>query len=68
LKPYLADEVFINFDEDGFNTNRFYSGFSYKFSKNISGSIFYLWQSRKPTGQGWGEDINAIGTQFRIRF
>lgn len=68
LKPYLADEVFINFDEDGLNTNRLYSGLSYKFSKNISGSIFHLWQLRKPTGQGWGENINAIGTQFRIRF
>ncbi len=68
LKPYLADEVFINCDEDGFNTNRVYAGLKLKLADNIDGSLFYLWQTRKPTGSGWGQDINVIGTALKIRF
>ncbi len=68
LKPYLADEVFINCDEDGFNTNRVYAGLKLKLADNIDGSLFYLWQTRKPSGSGWGQDINVIGTALKIRF
>lgn len=68
LKPYLADEVFINCNEDGFNTNRVYAGLKLKLADNIDGSLFYLWQTRKPSGSGWGQDINAIGTALKIRF
>jgi len=68
LKPYLADEVFINCNEDGFNTNRVYAGLKLKLADNIDGSLFYLWQTRKPSGSGWGQDINVIGTALKIRF
>jgi len=66
LQPYLADEVFINFDEEDFNGNRLYAGLSLKLSKNIKGEVYYLWQSSE-SGGDW-KDINVLGTQLSFRF
>jgi len=66
LQPYLADEVFINLDEEGYNRNRLYSGVSFKLSKNLTGNVFYLWQSSK-SGGGW-KDLNVIGTGLKFYF
>jgi hypothetical protein len=66
LQPYVADEVFINFDKEDFNKNRLYSGILFSLSKNIKGDIFYLWQSSKSDGN-W-EDINVLGTQLKFCF
>jgi len=66
LQPYLADEVFINFDEEGYNRNRLYSGASFKLSKNLEGNIFYLWQSSR-SGGDW-KDINVLGVGLKYHF
>jgi hypothetical protein len=66
LKPYLADEVFISLDGEGYNINRLYSGVSFKLTKSIGVGIYYLWQSTK-SGSGW-IDTNVIGTQVKFRF
>ena len=66
LQPYLADEVFINFDDEGFNKNRVYFGASFKLSKNLEGNIFYLWQSSRSSGD-W-KDINVLGIGLKYRF
>lgn len=66
LQPYLADEVFINFDEGDFNRNRLYSGLSLNLSKNIKAEVYYLWQSSE-SGGDW-KDINVLGTQLKFRF
>lgn len=66
LQPYLADEVFINFDEEDFNKNRLYAGLSLKLSKNIKGEVYYLWQSSK-SGGDW-KDINVLGTGLKFYF
>jgi len=66
LRPYLADEVFINFDEEDFNRNRLYSGLSLNLSKNIKGEVYYLWQSSESSGD-W-RDINVLGTQLKFYF
>lgn len=66
LKPYLADEVFFNLDEEGYNKNRVYAGASFKLTKNIKGEIFYLWQSSRY--DGGRKDINVIGTKLKFAF
>lgn len=66
LQPYLADEVFINFDEEDFNKNRLYAGLSLKLSKNIKGEVYYLWQTSK-SGGDW-KDINVLGTGLKFYF
>jgi len=66
LRPYLADEIFINFNDQGYTRNRFYSGFSFDLAKNIKGEIYYLWQSeRADSGR---DDINAFGTKLKFLF
>lgn len=66
LKPYLADEVFINLDEEGYNRNRLYGGVSFELSKNLTGDIFYLWQSSR--SGGGRKDINVLGTALKFHF
>jgi len=66
LKPYVADEIFIDLDQSGINRNRFYSGFSLKLSKNLLGNICYLWQASSSEHQ-WN-DIHVLGTQLEFRF
>jgi len=66
LQPYLADEVFINFDEEDFNKNRLYSELSLKLSKNIKGEVYYLWQSSE-SGGDW-KALNVLGTQLKFYF
>jgi len=66
LQPYLADEVVFNFDEEGYNRNRLYSGVSFKLTKNTKGAVYYLWQSTR--ANGGREDINVLGTQLKFSF
>jgi hypothetical protein len=63
LKPYIAEEFYINMTGDNIiNRNRFYSGISFKLSKNLDGNIFYLWQATK-SGKEWN-DLHILGTQL----
>ena len=66
LQPYIADELFVNFDKEDFNKNRFYSGLSLKLSKHIQGEAYYLWQSSE-SGKEW-KDIDVLGIQMKIYF
>lgn len=66
LKPYLADEVFINCNEEGYVGNRFYTGVSFDLLKNTKADVYYLWQSaRANPGR---EDIHALGTKVTFHF
>ncbi len=66
LKPYLAEEVYINFNEEGYVRNRFYSGVAFNITKNVKADIYYLWQSsRASPGR---DDLHALGTKLVFRF
>jgi hypothetical protein len=65
-KPYLSDEVFINFNEEEYVGNRFHAGVSFSLSENVKADLFYLWQSfRASPGR---DDINALGTTLKFLF
>ena len=66
LQPYIADEVFINFDREGYNNNRFYAGFEINLTKTIEADIFYMWQSTR--SDGGRKDINVLGFKLEIAF
>lgn len=66
IQPYIADEVFIDFDKEDLTRNRLYGGFSFKITKNLKGEIFYLWQSSKKSGK-WS-DLNVLGTKIKFSF
>lgn len=66
LKPYLADEVFINFNEEEYVGNRFYSGVAFSIAKNVKADIYYLWFSARSGGEQY--NIHALGTKLIFRF
>ncbi|MCU0651433.1 MAG: DUF2490 domain-containing protein [Candidatus Omnitrophica bacterium] len=66
IQPYLADEIFINFNSTGFNRNRFYSGFGISLTKNLKGEIYYLLQSTDSSGT-WIK-ANVLGSKFKLVF
>lgn len=65
IGPYIADEIFVDFDKKELNRNRLYLGFKMKFFKNLQGEIFYLWQSTR--GSKW-KDYNVLGTGLKLAF
>lgn len=65
IQPYIADEIFMDFDKKDLNRNRVYLGFKMKFLKNLKGEIFYLRQSTKSSK--W-KDYNVLGTSLSLVF
>ena len=66
LKPYVADEIFVDFYGQGLNRNRLFSGFSIKLADNTKFDIFYLWQSTR-ADEAW-DDVHALGTKLTLSF
>ena len=66
LKPYVADEIFINLDDRGFIANRVYGGVTFNLLKNVKTAIYYVWQSAR-TSPGRA-DIHAFGTKLVFNF
>jgi len=66
IRPYLADEIFFDFEDATLSRNRFYSGFGFKMFKNVGGEIFYLLQTTK--GSDVWTDANVLGTKIKISF
>ena len=61
LQPYVSDEIFINLGESTVKQNRFVTGLSFKVSKNIKASVYYMYKSSMSSSSGW-IDTNVIGT------
>jgi hypothetical protein len=66
IQPYLADEIFLDFQNKAFSRNRFYSGIGMNFTKNLKGEIYYLLQSSR-SGNIW-TDANVLGTKLKLAF
>ena len=66
LRPFVADQVYINLNGHAFDKNRIYSGLSLELSKNVKSEFCYIWQTAKSDGR-WDE-LNALGLLLRIRF
>ncbi len=66
LRPYVADEIFVNLYGEGITRNRLFSGFSFKVAENTKLDIFYLWQASK-SGEQW-DDVHALGTKLTLSF
>ena len=66
IQPYVADEIFVDFDAEDLNRNRLYAGLGFNIYKNLNGDIYYLWQASKSSGK-W-KDTNVIGTKLKLAF
>lgn len=65
IQPYIADEIFYNFDENTLNRNRAYAGFKILFLENLRGEIYYMHQSTKSSE--W-KGCNILGTSLKSAF
>lgn len=66
IQPYVADEIFYDFNEETLNKNRVYAGFGFTIFKNLKAEIYYLLESSK-TGKDW-KDTNVLGTKLKFAF
>ena len=66
IQPYIADEVFYDFNVERVNTNRFYCGINADLSKMIKLELYYLWVSSEKN-HDW-DDTNVLGTNLKIAF
>ncbi|MFH1457964.1 MAG: DUF2490 domain-containing protein [Candidatus Omnitrophota bacterium] len=66
IQPYLADEIFLNFQNETFNRNRFYAGLGMNLTKDLKAEIYYLLQSSK--SQNKWTDIHAFGSKLKFSF
>lgn len=68
IQPYIADEIFIDFDIGELNKNRTYFGFSFKVLKNLKAELFYLFQSDKKKDKDKWTSYNILGTKVKLQF
>ncbi|MBN2482800.1 MAG: DUF2490 domain-containing protein [Candidatus Omnitrophica bacterium] len=66
IRPFVADEIFYDFDAETLNKNRFFSGISFKITKQVSGDIFYLWETSEKN-EKWN-DLHVLGTKIKLNF
>ena len=66
IQPYVADEIYYDFDKQSLNVNRLYGGLTFKLFKNVGFDIYYLWQASKQSKK-WS-DLNILGTKLKITF
>ena len=66
IQPYLADEIFLDFNNKAFSRNRFYSGFGMNLTKKLKAEIYYLLQASRSANE-W-IDANVLGTKLKIAF
>jgi hypothetical protein len=67
VRPYVADEIFINFEGQALDKNRVFVGLSIRASEHIICDIHYFWQTRGADGE-WEGDAHVIGTNLKIVF
>jgi len=66
IQPFIADEIFVDFDKGELNRNRFYIGITNKLSENLMLNIFYLWQTSKKQRE-W-LNCNVVGIKLGFGF
>jgi hypothetical protein len=66
IQPYIADEIFFDFDAEDLNRNRLYSGLIFKILKDLNAEIYYFWERTEKSNQ-W-VDVNVLGTKLKLFF
>ena len=66
IQPYIADEIFYDFNQNSLNGNRFYSGINIELVKHLKAEVYYLWLIGKKDDK-W-IDLHVFGTKLKISF
>jgi hypothetical protein len=67
LKPYIAHEIFLDFEGEGINENRTYAGLSVLMSKKIIWDIHYIWKRVDSEGSPEKES-GVVATSLKFLF
>ena len=67
IKPYVADEIFYNFNADRLNGHRVQAGLFVPLHEKIRLELFYFWHIHEEDDSDWS-DVNVIGSYFRFQF
>jgi hypothetical protein len=67
IEPYMADEIFYNFNADRFYGNRVQAGLFIPLHEKVRLDLFYFWHTRKQDDQDWS-NTNVIGSYVRFKF
>jgi len=65
IQPYIADEIFYDFNENRLSRNRAYAGFKILFLENLKGEIYYMYQLTKSSN--W-KGCDILGTSLKVVF
>ena len=66
IQPYIADEIFYDFNIETLNRNRLYAGFGFQLFKQLKADIFYLWETTEKS-EKWN-DVHVLGTKLGFSF
>ncbi|NQT06730.1 MAG: DUF2490 domain-containing protein [Candidatus Omnitrophica bacterium] len=66
--PYIANESFLDFDEEEYSRNRLYSGVDFKIFKNFGIDVYYLWEANYIESKDSWKSYNIIGTKAKLSF
>ncbi len=65
IRPFAADELYFDCDEEDFNQNRIYGGLMFKIVEHVGGEVYYMLQR---ADKGDWIDYNVIGTKLKFSF
>lgn len=66
IRPYIADEFFVDIEQEDLVRNRLSTGLSFKLWKHLSGDVYYLWQATE-SGTDW-TSYHILGTKLKVPF
>ncbi|MDD5454407.1 MAG: DUF2490 domain-containing protein [Candidatus Ratteibacteria bacterium] len=66
IQPYVADEMFYDFDVKEWNKNNAFAGVDFKIVENLTASIYYFTESNKKEDD-WTE-VSGLGTSLKYSF
>jgi len=68
ITPYISEEIFYDFEINKLETNWATLGVSKKLTKEITGSIFYRWESKRVGTTSHWDSNHILGTKIGYKF
>ena len=64
FSPFVADEVYYDFEAKSFNRNELMLGIAKKFNDHVSADFFYMWQANR---SGLPRNMNVFGVNLKFK-
>ena len=65
IRPYVANEIFVDLDTSEFDRNRLSGGFKAMLAEYLDADIYYFWQASQ-RGEDW-IDHNVLGVKLKVK-